>query len=259
MRSRSSLGQNFFNHQPTVDKICTLIKKHRPKAILEIGPGEGAFTIPLSLHTAQVIAIEKDPYLCSRLLSTLSEKKVNNVTVIEGDILEFNVDIFFKAPCLVFGSLPFNISKPIIRKFLTLMPSQLTYMYVIIQKEVAENYLANPPKGTYLSNFARLYSTPSFHCDIPKSYFSPVPAVDAALISFKKKAPPEHHEPLDLFIQKLFKYPRKTLRNNLQAIIDPSTPADIGSNSTSLLSKRPAEATLEDFSQLFFVYNKALT
>ena len=75
---KKSWGQNFIIDQNVINKIISIIDPNPNDIILEIGPGKGALTIPLSKKINRLYAVEIDPLLVKYLKS----KKINNTDII---------------------------------------------------------------------------------------------------------------------------------------------------------------------------------
>lgn len=258
MRANKALGQNFLISPSTISRIISAIDGYEHKMILEIGPGTGALTKRLSRITKRLVAIEIDPLLASNVSSQF--KDTQNVSIINQDILDSRPIPGITCPYAVVGTLPYNISKPIIRKFLTMEKTRPTHLHVVTQKEVAEDYTSLPPRNTFLASFARIYSEPEWHFPIPRTHFSPIPKVDGGFISFSLKEIPLYHKQMVEFFHGMFSNPRKTIRNNLSSFLG-SKPNQSGRITIPPLpasikpSLRPSELSFSQLSELFFVYN----
>jgi 16S rRNA (adenine1518-N6/adenine1519-N6)-dimethyltransferase len=207
---KKSLGQNFFTNENLAKKIVTEVIKNNPKSVVEIGPGAGAFTSLLYPKVEELILVEKD----SSLISTLNSY-FPNATVLNEDIL--NVDIT-KLPqnSVIFGSLPYNISKRIIMKFIS--SGLFNDYYFIIQKEVAQKYTAKAPNSNKLGIFAQIFVETEILFDISKGNFKPQPKVTSSFIHMHRKEeipPVDVIQKMEVLVNKAFKSPRKKLRNNL--------------------------------------------
>ncbi len=236
---KKSLGQNFFINEHLGEKIINYIAQENLDLIVEIGPGRGFFTKKLSKLTSDLLLIEKDDLLAQEL-------KLTYPNILNIDFLEWNLkELISSKKTLFFGSLPYNVSKPIIQKVIS---SEFfnSNCYFIIQKEVAEKYTAKSPNSNILSLKSQLFAEPTKLFDISSGSFFPSPKVTSSLIRFA----PQHQkiqinsEKFIKFLEKCFRSPRKTLRNNLK---DTSFNID----TTSLLDKRPQELTLNDYLFLF--------
>lgn len=232
--SKKSLGQNFFINEHLGEKIISIISKENPEIITEIGPGRGFFTGKLQSICKNLICIEKDNNLAEILLGQYPLLKIYNEDFLNFDINMLPEDTFF------FGSLPYNLSKPIIKKIITSERFNRPCFF-IIQKEVADKYTAEAPDNNILSLTAQIYSKPEKLFNINSGSFRPKPKVESAFTKFSplqdKKDIPRDFE---IFLNKAFSSPRKTLRNNLKI-----------NNPNPLLQKRPAELTLDEYLILF--------
>jgi len=216
-RAKKSLGQNFLKSIPALNKIIETGEITKDDIILEIGPGKGALTAKLLEHAGLVVAVEMD----RDLLVTLREKfsveiKSRQLLLIEGDVLEFDLDQevskFLSGPRLmheyvspdhaknlkplspttkqtslphkykVIANIPYNITGAILKKFLT-ADIQPQLMVLMVQHEVAKRIM--DPKGSLLSISVKAYGTPKLIMKVSARYFSPAPKVDSAIISIK--------------------------------------------------------------------------
>ena len=110
---RKKWGQNYLIDPNISKKIIGILGANKNDPVLEIGPGRGALTAPLSIIAKQISAVEIDPMLCDYL----KNQKLNNVTIYNSDILKFDLNVMPKN-YLAIGNLPYNISTPILFKFM---------------------------------------------------------------------------------------------------------------------------------------------
>jgi 16S rRNA (adenine1518-N6/adenine1519-N6)-dimethyltransferase len=233
MRTKRSLGQNFFINEHLGEKIVEIILSENPSSVTEIGPGRGFFTGKLHENILNIYCVEKDDHLAQML-----EQQYPSIVIHNEDFLDFNLDNLPK-DTLFFGSLPYNVSKPIIRKILT-SENFTKPAYFIIQKEVAEKYIAKEPKNNLLSLSTQLYATPKKIFNIKSGSFRPKPKVESAFVRFTPNKQENIPEGFESFLRKAFGSPRKTLRNNLKT-----------KNANPLLDKRPSELSLNEYLILF--------
>jgi 16S rRNA (adenine1518-N6/adenine1519-N6)-dimethyltransferase len=233
MNFKKSLGQNFFINEHLGQKIVEIILKENPKNVVEIGPGEGFFTGKIHKNVPNVVCIEKDDNLAKRLSESDKSLIIYNKDFLNFDISKLPKDSIF------FGSLPYNVSKPIIRKIIT--SKYFTKpAFFIIQKEVADKYIAKEPDNNILSLNTQLYSIPKKLFNIESGSFRPKPKVKSAFIMFSPKRDINIPNGFESFLKTAFRSPRKTLKNNLKI------------NSQSLLlQKRPSELSLNEYLILF--------
>lgn len=245
MEQKKSLGQNFFINKNLSEQIINLVRQEEPEVIVEIGPGKGAFTNLLVQSEAKIVLVEKDDTLAQEL-AVLNP----NVDVHNADFLEWNMEELEKyadKKIVFFGSLPYNVSKPIIRKIVESKYFK-NNSYFIIQKEVAEKYIAKVPENNLLSVQTQLYATSKRILDISPDSFKPRPKVNSSLILFSPKEPLTdfNHVGFGKFVKKCFIQPRKTLKNNLKGTVLKDDPEVNG-----LLLKRAQHLSLEEYLFLF--------
>lgn len=239
-RPKKSLGQNFFVNEHLGNKIIEYALEENPDVIVEIGSGSGFFTRKLSTKGTPLLLIEKDDALAQDLEKEFPKAEVINKDFLEWDFSELgiyeNKKIFF------FGSLPYNVSKPIIYKVIS--SSYFSSAYFIIQKEVAEKYTSQ--QSNILSLKTKLFAEAKKIFDITPGSFFPKPKVNSTYIKFLKttRTFDFNKEQFINFIERCFRSPRKTLNNNLKGLNTKNV-------DKSLLNKRPAEITMQEYIDIF--------
>lgn len=237
MKTKRSLGQNFFVNKNLGDYISSILSTTDCDSVIEIGPGMGFFTERLKDIFKNVIVIEKDIQLSESL--KLQFPKTN---VINSDFLDVNLDNLIKGDVFFFGSLPFNMAKPIIRKVIEskyfTKPS-----FFIVQKEVAEKYIYKPPYST-LSLTTSIYAQCKKIIDISPDSFRPKPNVNSSLISFT----PNNRNISDTLlledvIKRAFRQPRKNIYNNLKG-------SKFEKGISNLKTLRPAQLSLDEYIEI---------
>lgn len=103
--------QHFMVDQDMLNLIYQTANIQKNEMILEIGGGAGALTDYLVTGDNYVTVIEKDPYYAKLL--TEKYKDYPNVTVIEGDALEFDTYEEFDR---IVANLPYTITEPFLMK-----------------------------------------------------------------------------------------------------------------------------------------------
>ena len=241
---KKSLGQNFFVNKNLSTQIAEIVLKEKPDVIVEIGPGLGAFTQFFAKENIKFFAIEKDDDLSLELKNSYPSVFVKNIDFLSWDFSE--LEPFKEKKITFFGSLPYNVSKKIIKKIITSKffnsPS-----FFIIQKEVAEKYCAKEPNNNFLSVSTSLNADTNKLFNISSESFKPRPNVNSTFIQFTpKNIPLENIKAFEKFLHNAFRQPRKTLKNNLGSNYS-FTKEDI----TPLLQKRPQHLSLEQYLYLF--------
>ncbi len=254
MKAIKQLGQNFLINPGVSKKIVDASNPQENDTFVEIGPGKAALTKHLAVTAKSLICIEKDRFLAQKLVAM----NFPNTKIITGDILDFdpkNIDL--RDGYKVIGSLPFNISKKIIWKFLTSENPRPATMTFVVQKEVAENYAPEDSHSTVLSLTTKLFGECAYLFTIKKSNFRPIPKVDSAVIQFRLKKPEENAREIAKFTKKIFNKPRKTLKNNLKyALKEESikiTQKELLKKLSTIidLQKRPSKTSITDIIRLY--------
>jgi len=85
VKAAKHLGQHFLRDEAVIARLLAVINAKAGEAILEIGPGLGALTLPLLRQTGAMTAVEYDP----RVLAPLAKKAatLGTLHLIHADIL----------------------------------------------------------------------------------------------------------------------------------------------------------------------------
>ena len=233
MKVKKSLGQNFFVNANLRKYILERLEAPSIQSVVEIGPGLGFFTEKLVEMFTDVTIIEKDRELARNL-----KLRFPNISVIEADFLDINLDTL-KKKNLYFGSLPYNVSKAIIKKVVQHKSFSEKALF-IVQKEVGEKYIYKEPYNI-LSLTTHIYANTKKEFDIAPDSFRPKPKVTSSLISLTpNKIEDIQIEKLEELIKLSFRQPRKNLRNNLKN-------TEYFDNSVKYLNLRPAQLSLDTY------------
>jgi len=238
---KKSWGQNFITDNNVINKIINIIEPKKNDHILEVGPGKGALTIPISKCVYTITAIEIDPLLTEYL----NNKMIKNLKIINTDILKFDINI--KKKYKIIGNLPYYISSPIIFKFLKY--NNWDEMTIMVQKELAERIFSKPKNKTYsrISVLIQTFCQVKTIYPISKNVFNPKPKVDSCIIKLKRKNISYNIDKYSNFIKQSFSQRRKKLKNNLKNNLDEKTIKIIG-------DKRAEDISVEEYIKLFKKY-----
>lgn len=219
--ARKRFGQNFLHDDYIIESIVAAIQPKADQALVEIGPGLAALTIPVSKYVDHLTVVEIDRDLASRLIDNplLNDK----LTVIEQDALTFDFNELKQQlgkPLRVFGNLPYNISTPLMFHLFE-YANIITDMHFMLQKEVVTRLVAAPNSKDYgrLSVMAQYFCQIIPVLEVPPTSFKPAPKVDSAvvkLIPYKEK-PYQVNDVkiLSRVTTEAFNQRRKTIRNSL--------------------------------------------
>lgn len=215
--TKKSLGQNFISNPKILESMVKAGGVDKKDIVVEVGPGQGTLTDYLIKSANQVIAIEKD----SRLIESLNNKyKLDkNIKIIENDALTFNPQEFNLKPnqYKIIANIPYYITSYFIRKVLEEWPAP-KLIVLMVQKEVAQRIMAEPPDSSILSISTQLYVEPKIISYVSKNNFKPKPKVDSAIILLTPKTQTMTRGETSLFLDFVktgFSSKRKILAGNL--------------------------------------------
>lgn len=178
-----SNSQNFIHSKILVKKILSLSNLSEEDVVIEIGPGKGIITNELCEICNEVIAIEYDKDLCSKLQSNFNG--IGNFKLINMDFMKYQLPNYqYK----VFSNIPFNMTAEILQKLLDIN-TQVTDAYLIVlQYEAALKYIGKP---YYEDCFRSLLYKPIFEAKIIYEFqptdFSPQPSARIVLVHFHRR------------------------------------------------------------------------
>ncbi len=216
-KARKRFGQNFLIDHIIIDRIIATIAPKRDDNLLEIGPGQGAITLPLLDYVEQLNVIEIDRHL----ISILESLERSNLIIHQGDVLKFDLNIL-PTPIRVVGNLPYNISSPVLFHLLENL-DKIKDMTLMLQKEVVERMAANNGSKIYgrLSVMMQAFFDVQMIFTVPPESFNPAPRVESAIVHLKPLRQPKTKDmkALEKVVKLAFSQRRQTLRNCLKSIL----------------------------------------
>ena len=224
--ARKRFGQHFLE-TAWAEKLVHAIDPQPTHTFLEIGPGRGAITRPLTARAGKVLAFEID----RNLASDLQEQAPLNLSVVERDFLSVTADEVMgylpggrEQPLRVAGNLPYNVASPILFKLIELADAGLPLedATIMLQREVADRLLARPGTRDYGSLTVRIRHRALIDrlLNLPPGAFRPSPQVHSTVVRLRFHAADPPVKSPDVFaalIQTMFTLRRKMLTNALQA------------------------------------------
>ena len=257
---KKSLGQNFLIDKKIIEKICNAGNLSINDNVLEIGPGTGNLTeYILRKKPNKFHVIEKD----KRLIENLKKKFDKKLTIINNDILKYDLKLLSHKDLVIFGNLPYNISSQILINFINYPFSKFSYKKLVLmfQKEVADRILAEDNS----KNYGRLSILSSWKLNVKKimdinpSSFFPKPKVMSSLLIFEpkinyvkfKNSKNLEHITNVFFNQrrKMIKKPLNILFKNSKKVID-----ELNLN----INLRPQNLKKDTFYKICLIYEKLI-
>jgi 16S rRNA (adenine1518-N6/adenine1519-N6)-dimethyltransferase len=223
IRARKKFGQHFLE-AAWADKLVAAIDPKPEDRFLEIGPGPGALTLRLAPKVAHLTAVEVD----ERMLATLGPKAPPNVTLVQGDFLEFDLEALRPhLPLRVAGNLPYNVSSPILFRLLEAHRALggIPDATIMVQREVADRIIARPATKDYgvLSISLQLHADATRVLALPPGAFRPAPKVHSAVVRLRFRPPAVDvgdETAFTAMVRSMFTQRRKTLSNALKPYAD---------------------------------------
>ena len=222
-KARKRFGQNFLHDAGVIQRIVQAVSPQAGQRIVEIGPGQGAITLPLlcACRKLEVIELDRD------LVQPLADKAAGHgeLVIYQQDVLTFDFSALAGNDRLrVVGNLPYNISTPLLFHLIAHAPV-IQDMHFMLQKEVVDRMSAVPGN----SDYGRLSVMIQYHCKVDPLFrvrsgaFTPAPKVDSAIVRLtpwqQPPAPLDRHEDLSRLVREAFSQRRKTLRNTLKKLL----------------------------------------
>jgi 16S rRNA (adenine1518-N6/adenine1519-N6)-dimethyltransferase len=218
----------------------------RDARVLEIGPGLGSLTLPMSEIAREVIGVEKDAKLFDILEDTF--RLVPNVRFIKANVLTIDLtEVLGRGPepWIAVGNLPYRVASQILMFLLerptSAIPSPRPQtpdpqpptpdprplfkdIYITVQKEFADRILAEPGNRTY----GRLTVMIRYHADVKRLFdldpelFYPRPKVHSTFLHLaphgKYRLSPDEYRFFAELVKAAFSTRRKTILNALAGV-----------------------------------------
>ena len=222
---KKSLGQNFLHERAYIERIVQAVDLAPGERLVEIGPGQGAITLPLLRRHGALTVIEFDRDLVGPLAAMAAG--VGELSIVHRDVLQVDFsELAAGAPIRLVGNLPYNISSPILFHALD-HAAVIREMVFMLQKEVVDRMAAGPGSKVY----GRLGVMLQAWCQVqplfvvPPGAFRPPPKVDSAVVRLVPRDPATigiaDRARFAEVVRAAFGQRRKTLRNALHGVCGP--------------------------------------
>lgn len=214
--AKKSFGQNFLINEGIIRRIVDQMKPETFETVIEIGPGLGALTLPLSQKSKKLYAVDADRDMITILHEIFDSKK--NVTLVQSDFLRFDPDsVSRKEDRLLIGNLPYNITSEL---FEYMLEKGFASAGAMVQKEVYEKLSYTPGKSTNtaLGAFIESMGKLSLLTLVDHSSFDPSPKVESAFVRIDTDPKKSISFSLYPVYKALFRNPNKTIHNCLKEV-----------------------------------------
>jgi len=221
--AKKQLGQHFLADRYYIDKIVMAVNPKDGDRLVEIGPGQGAITLPLLRVHPKLTVIEFDRDLIAPL--TAAAEPLGELTIVNRDVLRVDfTELADGQPIRLVGNLPYNISSPILFHALE-HAAVVSDMHFMLQKEVVDRMAAGPGSKVFgrLSVMLQAYCEVTSLFVVPPGAFRPPPKVDSAVVRLVPRDPAsidiKDHKRFAEVVKAAFGQRRKTLRNALNNVV----------------------------------------
>lgn len=206
---KRAFGQNYLIDSDSIQKIASYFDVPSYDLVIEIGPGLGALTFPLSKKATTLLAVDADKDMTTILSEEFKDKA--NVQIINSPFEHWKHPRY-KGKLLIIGNIPYNMTSKLIDCSIKMSATDLGFM---IQKEVADKleYKTGSKNCNALACYLALLGKFTIVTNVPKGSFYPIPKVDSSFIALHI----EKHIPYSVYLglKRLFLTPNKTLENVL--------------------------------------------
>ena len=208
------LGQHWLKDKLILSEIVDSAAIQPTDTVLEIGPGLGTLTSGLLNASKNVVAVEFDEDLASKLPAQFPGK---NLEVIHDDILSFDLNSL-PTNYVVVANVPYYITSKIVHKLMT-AENKPRIAVLLVQKEVAQRIAAKPGDMSILGISAQVYAEATLGIEVGKVFFTPAPKVDSQVIILKTRLEPlvssDSEKEFFQLVKAGFSEKRKKLRSSL--------------------------------------------
>jgi 23S rRNA (adenine-N6)-dimethyltransferase len=184
---RRSYGQNFLVDQPLIERVVAGLDLDADQLVVEIGVGNGVLTRRIIDAGARVWAVERDHVWADRLRSLVDDLAAGDrVRVIETDARRLRLP---REPYHVAANPPFGLTTDLLAMLLDRPERGPIRADLVLQAEVARKHAATPPVALRTAGWAPWWQF-ELGESIGRGSFRPRPAVDAAVLTIRRRTPP---------------------------------------------------------------------
>ena len=229
--ARKRFGQHFLHDTAVIRRILDALAPKPGDRIVEIGPGQGALTLPLLERVGGLHAVELDRDLIPALRAAAQGKGMLHLHVADALSFDFSTLAPPVGKLRLVGNLPYNISTPLLFHVLA-QKHVITDMLFMLQKEVVDRMAAQAGDPAYgrLSVTVAAQAAVETLFGVGPGAFRPPPQVESAVVRITPRAPAYAIESAATFEQVVsaaFSQRRKTLANALRKQLSPAEIASL--------------------------------
>lgn len=206
---QSKFGQNFLCDETIISDIVSLCELSRETHVLEVGPGLGSITYPISEQTDHLTCIEID-----RGLADYLKENITNAEIVNCDFLKYECK---DKPEVVVSNIPYYVMTDIMKKLFGEY-SDARKMVFMVEDEAIARIDCGPNTKQYgpLAILCSLYGKYTYEFKVPHTAFVPQPRTTSAVISFSRTESADILSPEFVkFLNACFSMRRKMLKKNL--------------------------------------------
>ena len=241
----SRFGQNFLCDDNIIGEIIACSGIKTGDKVLEIGPGIGALTMPLSQMDIDLTVVEIDKRIVSYLSSLDLEAEI-----ISSDYLKlkaYQEDSFD----IAVSNIPYYVTTPIIKKLIEDLSScrKMTFM---VEDDALQRIMAEPKTKQYgpLAVIMNAFGNIRKEFTVPGNCFYPVPNTLSSVITLERCDGRTVNSGFSDFVTLSFNQRRKKLLNNLSSYSKDKVLEAISKNGLSA-DCRAEELSFDIFLQLY--------
>ena len=218
LHAKTKFGQNFLCNEEIIKRIIEVSGVGPDSVCLEIGPGIGALTEPLSDLCSKLTAVEIDKELFSYLEKSLGDK----VTLYLSDYLKLKKDDYVEEPFdHILSNIPYYVMTGIMKKLMVDCGNaeRMTFM---VEDEAIARIICEPSTKQYgpLAVLVGVYGSAKREFTVPSDCFYPMPHTTSAVITLSRiDRGFEISDDFCSFVEAAFSKRRKTLSNSLSAYL----------------------------------------
>jgi 16S rRNA (adenine1518-N6/adenine1519-N6)-dimethyltransferase len=181
----------------------------------------------------------------------------SDVSIVEGDVLETDLDVLAGGPFMLVGNVPYNITTPII--FHALASVGLRRAVFLLQREVADRLQAAPATREYGALTVNVGLTCAVEriASVPAGAFFPRPTVQSAVVRLQPLAMPHvttaKADAVRAFVTAMFGQRRRQLVRALRTVAGLAAPEAASAVQRAALDplQRPEELSAGEFVRLY--------